>query len=214
MSHGSKRSSSELDYTSSEEERLYAKLRHDSDPYVDLDVLVENLRALPDDIAAAINRGDLKTLTALVEKHFTDDCELTTPSVTVVGKQYVISMYEALLESLPDYVLITKKSRIVDNGEVHSKIYFTGTKACCSRNEHLFKPSNCRLVDEIIKRSKLEPAEIAMMRRLEEVIHSNGEKFLIWGDGFITFYYDIVTLKIYKYETKWHISSFKRCEYL
>ena len=124
-------------------------------------------------------------------------------------------MFEALLYSFPDFVLVAKKVRhstLINNNNnniMKCKTTFSGTKALTAPNEHLFRPVTCNLVNEILKGRELNKDEEIRMRQLEEVLRSKGSKFLLWGKGDLILKYNVETLKFNHFEMTMTISSFK-----
>jgi hypothetical protein len=169
-----------------------------------------DLRELPRRLSDAINTGDIAQVKTLIDDNFDVNCTVKTPAIAreYSGREYVFTLFESLLQSFPDFVFVCKKVRTTSY-TVACRINFTGTKAITAPNEHLFKPRECNLVNEIMKTKKLKADEESVMRKLESMLHSQGKLILLWGGGYLILHYDAQTLKITRFEMNMKITSFK-----
>lgn len=169
-----------------------------------------DLREIPSKLSDAINSGDIGQVRALIDENFDVNCIVKAPAIATeyTGREYAYSLFESLLLSFPDYVFVCKRVRTTSS-TVACRINFTGTKAITAPNEHLFKPRECNLVNEILKSKKLKSDEEALMRKLENMLRSEGKLVLLWGGGYLIFHYDPQTLKITRFEMNMKITSFK-----
>lgn len=86
---------------------------------------LEAIRALPHHISGTVNSGNLKELRELIYTHFDENCTYRSQVIEdyLTGRDYVFMLFEALLQAIPDYIFVTKKTTFVKNKAVN-QVYF------------------------------------------------------------------------------------------
>ncbi len=171
---------------------------------------LENIRFFVEHVATASNAGNLAKVNAIIDDCVAEDCEINTPGCSLRGKEHVKRYFDALLECFPDFVAVTRKSRLKSGNMFTSKVYFTGTKTFATDREYYFKPSECNAVELIISNSKrkLSESEIASLLKIQEAIRNN-QKYIIWGRGYWNLKFDPSSMRIVRVEINDQITSFK-----
>lgn len=174
------------------------------------DEMIKQLKNIPLILSEAVNSGDLTKIQSIINEHCINNCEVKVPALSESfhDRQYILLLYESLLNTHPDFVLVTKKSKLV-NSTISCKINFTGTNLIETNYTHLFKPKKCDLVGNIIKAKKISAEEEIILRKLADVIDSEGKKYLLWGGGMIMMTFDPITFKIIRFEMTMKLFSFK-----
>ncbi len=174
------------------------------------------IRNITTEIASCINSYDKEMLANLVQEFVRFDCELITPTLKLFGRKHFLTYFETLLQCIPDFVVITKK--VSHDHAAHTlqcNIYFTGTKAFATENDHYIKPPGCSLKETSyisqVDKSTLSPSKLSTLDRVEAVYRSNGKKFLLCGKGEWIIQYDPVVLDVTKFEMRYKLTSFKTC---
>jgi hypothetical protein len=175
---------------------------------------LEAIRALPHHISGCVNSGNLKELKELVNTHFDENCTFRSRVIeeNLVGRDYVFLLYEALLQALPDFIFVAKKTSFVKNIAVNP-VYFTGTRAFQAKNQYLFQRINCSMADVVAKHNHLASEERFQMKSLESALKAAGKKISVWGGGFMRLTFDIETFKVTHFEADWGLRAFKESPY-
>jgi hypothetical protein len=162
----------------------------------------------------AFNVGDMSILEGILNTFLSRDCTLRTPATRgreICGKQYITTMFDAILEDHPDGVIDLKRIGYDERARVLScRLCFTGTRSLISPGSRLYIAPEWSLLDEM-NLSIYNPLEVGHIQQLDNYIRMTGCPHLVLRSGIMHFTYDEAYM-ITKVVIDWQIISFRPIE--